>query len=574
MAELDIEIERVDDVPLLLAQQERMGIPEVLNDVAVPHGNRRGLSVGWLAAGWLSYIVSQADHRLSEVESWAEAQRRMLASVIPEPIGPKDFTDDRLADLLRWLAQDAVWARVEGEIGRRLVRVYDLERRVVRLDSTSVVVHHDAEDGTIFGYGHSKDHRPDLAQFKLMLATLDPLGLPVATLVVPGEAADDPLYVPAIEAARPVVGQGGLLYVGDAKMSALATRAFVTLGGDYYLTPLPHSGEVPALLRQLVTSADEQALTVVEAASDGSVEAPPLQALGFEVNRSLQAVWAGTPVRWQERVLVVHSLGHAKRQRDALAERVARAQERITALTAPRERGGRRWTDYSRIEAAVEAILKRERVEGLLKVDYQWQIQRRAVRAYGQRPARIEQSGRFVLQVAFDEAAIAEASRLFGWRLYVTNAPGDQLTLADAVRAYRSSYHIEHGFLRLKGQPLGLRPVYLQREDHVRGLARLLSLALRLLTVVEYRLRQRLATTGEALKGLYAGNPTREAARPTAERLLRAFRGISLTVIRLPDQTLRHVTPLSPLQRRILELLDLPPTLYHDLAQATPHIPP
>jgi len=574
MAELQIETERVDDVPLLLAQLQRMGIPEVLNGLASPHGNRRGLSLGWLAAGWLSYIVSQADHRLSEVEPWAAECLGLLESVIPEPVGQKDFTDDRLADLLRWLAEDEVWASIEREVGSRLVRVYDLDRALVRLDSTSVSVHHDAEEGTLFGYGHSKDHRPDLAQFKLMLASLDPLGLPVATLVVPGEQADDPLYVPAIQAARPVVGQGGLLYVGDSKMGALSTRAFVALGGDYYLTPLPMTGEVPGLLRQLVASADEQRLTRVEGPPAAADAEPELLALGFETTRRLQATWEGTAVSWPERVLVIHSLGHAKRQRENLLARVARAKQGLLALTAPRGRGHRQWTDASRLEEAVATILKRERVEGLLKVDYHWESERRWVRAYGPHPARVELRGRFVLQVEPNEAAIAQAGRLFGWRLYVTNAPPDRLSLVEAVRAYRSSHLIEHGFSRLKGRSLGIRPVYLQREDHVRGLARLLSLALRLLTVMEHVVRKRLAEPGEALRGLYAGNPTREAVRPTAERLLRAFRGITLSVVRLPDQTVRHITPLSPLQRRILELLDLPATLYDELALTIPAIPP
>lgn len=309
--EIEIETERVDDVPLLFAQQVGMGIPEVLNQVASPHGNRRGLSVGWLATSWLSYIVSQADHRLSEVEPWAASRMSVLTRVIPEPVGQKDFTDDRLADLLRWLALDEVWATVEREIGTRLVRVYQLDRALVRLDSTSVSVYHDAEDSALFGYGHSKDHRPDLAQFKVMLATLDPLGLPVATLVVPGEQADDPLYVPAIQAARPVVGQGELLYVGDAKMSALSTRTFVALGGDYYLTPLPLSGEVPALLSKLVAAAEAQALTRVEDPPAEANQEPELLATGFEVTRSLESTWEGTPVNWQERVLVVHSPGHA-----------------------------------------------------------------------------------------------------------------------------------------------------------------------------------------------------------------------------------------------------------------------
>lgn len=557
MAELAIQTERVDDIPLLMAQQVKMGLPDVLNEVARPHGNRRGLSVGWLATAWLSYIVSQSDHRTSEVEPWAAKRLSALRRVIPEAVTQKDFTDDRLVDLLKWLAQDEVWATVEREVGTRLVRVYALDRSVIRLDSTTVSVYHDAEDGTLFGHGHSKDHRPDLAQFKLMLATLDPLGLPVATLVVPGEQADDPLYIPAIQAARPVVGQGGQLYVGDAKMAALGTRAFIASGGDYYLTALPKSGEVPALLSRLVASAGTQTQT-----SD------------FEVARTLHAEWDKAPVTWQERVLVVHSPAHAKRQRQALADRLARADASLVALTGPRGRGRRRWVDASQLAAAASTILERERVEDLLRVDYQWEDESRLVRARGDRPERVEYQGRYVVQVQRDESAIAQAQQLFGWRLYVTNAPIEQLTLDEAVRTYRSSHHIEHGFERLKGKSLGIGPVYVQREEHVRGLARLLSLALRLLTVTEHALRVRLAETGQTLAGLYAGNPKREASRPTTERVLRSFRDITLSVVRLPDQTIRHITPLSQLQRHILNLLDLPTTIYEDLALSSPGIPP
>lgn len=84
-----------------------------------------------------------------------------------------------------------------------------------------------------------------------MLGSLDPLGMPLSTLVVPGNEADDGLYVPAIGRARSVVGKGGRLYIGDGKMAALSTRAFLQAGGDYYLTPLPMTGKTPALLCRL-----------------------------------------------------------------------------------------------------------------------------------------------------------------------------------------------------------------------------------------------------------------------------------------------------------------------------------
>jgi transposase len=108
--------------------------------------------------------------------------------------------------------------------------------------------------------------------------------------------------------------------------------------------------------------------------------------------------------------------------------------------------------------------------------------------------------------------------------------------------------------------------MYLERDDHATGLIRLLSIALRILTSLEFLVRRRLAQEGAELAGLYAGNPTRSTARPTAERILEAFEHITLTVIRDPPRRLHHITPLSSLQQRILELLDFSPNIYTQLS--------
>ena len=113
---------------------------------------------------------------------------------------------------------------------------------------------------------------------------------------------------------------------------------------------------------------------------------------------------------------------------------------------------------------------------------------------------------------------------------------------------------MERRFGRLKGRPRALTPMYGQREDHATGRLRLLSIALRVLTLWEGVGRRQLATEGATLAGLSAGNPRRETDRPTAERLLAAFEGITLTLIEGQPQTLRHLTVLSPLQQRMLEI--------------------
>jgi transposase len=268
---------------LLVAQQQRMGIPAIIDAVIEPHGNRQGLSVGWTVVGWLSYILSEADHRLSFVEPWGASRLRSLQALLPGMGAASDFTDDRLGDILRYLSDDAAWAQIEQQLGQHLVQVYELPRERVRLDSTSAAVYHDREQGSLFAYGLSKDHRPDLAQLKVMLGALDPLGLPLATLVVAGNRADDGLYVPAWRQVRAVLNQTGLLYIGDSKMEALPTRAALASAGDYYLTPLSLKGQQEELLVELLVPVWEKEQELTNIYGPAEDEGPPLLlAQGYE----------------------------------------------------------------------------------------------------------------------------------------------------------------------------------------------------------------------------------------------------------------------------------------------------
>lgn len=571
MTDITVATERVDDVPILIGQQMKMGIPEVIDQEIEPHGNRQGLSVGWLVTSWLSYVLSAADHRMNRVEPWAEGRLGSLQALLPGEVGVKDFTDDRLADCLVELAQDESWEAIEHQLNQRQIRVYGLSDEPVRLDTTTVSVHHAADEEGLFGFGHSKDHRPDLAQFKLMWATLDPLGMPLVTLVVAGERADDGLYAPAIRRCRASLG-AGKLYVGDSKMAALSTRAFVRAGDDHYLTPLPRTGQVPELLEELLVPVwrGEQALQPIhlqrDEGDDRDEEQPgQLVGLGFECEREQEAEIEKRTQTWEERLLVVYSPSLAKRARAGLEQRLDNALQALAALTPPRGRGRRQWQELAPLAAEVGRILNQHRVENLLQVDYHLEVERRPVRRYGDRPARTEERHRYVLRVQRHLSALRQARRLLGWRLYVTTAPADQLSLGEAFLTYRDAPIIERGFRRLKNHPLGLSPLYVQRQDHATGLARLLSLGLRVLTSLEFVVRQALQTSQEELVGLYAGNPKRTTARPTAERLLEAFQEITLSRIALPDQIVAHITPLSQLQRRILDLLRLPAALYEVL---------
>jgi transposase len=561
---LTVISERVDDIPLLLAQQEHMGVQSLLDEHFPTHGNWEGLSLGWVAEVWLTHILSRGDHRLNHVQTWAGKRLETLSLGIGQEVRVLDFSDDRLGDVLHTLSDDARWDAFEGALNRRLLRVYDLSPEQVRLDSTTASGYWSVTSDGLFQFGHSKDRRPDLPQVKVMLSTLDPLGMPLATEVLSGQRADDPLYIPAISRVREGLGRRGLLYIGDCKMGALATRAFTHAGGDFYLCPLSETQLPPQVLESYLASvwAGTQDLTDIYWEKENGERERIAE--GHEWVETLTAEVEGQTIAWLERRLVLHSLKQAQAAEAALRARLAKAQDALAALNQ-RGRGRKRFTDVEPLRQAAEAVVERHQVHGLLRLSYEESVRERPVRRYRERPATVRVEREVRVTAVVEERALEEVIRRLGWRVYVTNAPVERLSLTQAALAYRSQYIIDRGMGRLKGQPLSLTPMYLQRDDHATGLIRLLSIGLRVLTLLEFVVRRRLAAEGAPLAGLYAGNPKRATARPTAERLLEAFRDITLTVIQEPDQTRRHLTPLSKLQRRILMLLGFSLDIYTKL---------
>jgi transposase len=559
-----ITYERVDDIPLLMhLMTEKLEYDTQLDQCWPRHGNWLGLSVGQVMVTWLAHILSECSHSMSPVRAWANGRSHMLSCLLGQDLREADLSDDRLAEVLRGLSQDAVWRRFEQASAQRMIRVYRLPTQRVRLDGTTVSIHSANEASVLFRRGHSKDHRPDLPQFKAMLAALDPLGVLVGVDVVAGQRADDGLYVPMIDRLRETLPPTGLLYVGDCKMSALATRAHLHASDNYYLTPLAQVGQLPAELDEWIAAALEGRVRLIPLLdTDGQT----VLGEGYELTRDQQADTPSGWLGWQERVLVVRSEAFAAAARRGLQQRLTKAQSALTALTPPPGRGRRQFTQEAPLRQAVQAVVSRYRVEGLLSVQIQPEVQQRSVRAYRDRPARVEAQPRYVVQVSPDPQAIERFERTLGWRAYATNAPPGDLSLTQGVQAYRDEWLVERNCARLKGRPLSLAPVWLTREDHAIGLTRLLTLAARLLALVEYDVRRQLAETQHTLVGLYPGQATRATAQPTTERLLLAFKEVTLSVRRTGKQVELHITPLSDLQKTILNLMGCPPNLYQQLA--------
>jgi transposase len=566
-----LRVEVVADLPVLWATLRRLELPAALDrHFGTPLHWKGPLTPGEVLSVWLLFLVSQGDHCLNHVHAWVEQHHGTLSALLGKAVLPVHFHDDRLADCLTRLGVGDSFARLERDLNQQTVRVYQLPTDTVRIDATTANAYADvlSEQG-LLQFGHSKDD-PDRPQFKIAAAVLDPLGMPLATAVVPGNTADDPLYVPAIRAVRQSMGTGGRTYVGDCKMGSLATRAFVAAGGDFYLCPLAEGQLSRARRRELLLPVWEGRQTLEQVRRPGP-EGPPdqLAAEGFGVDVELTATVGEQEVRWTERRWLVRSLVYAQAQEAALERRLERAAAAVSELVV-RKRGKKRLF-YAELMLAAEGIVAREGVEGLLTYTVRAVMATRQERARGSRPTPRKADVSFVAEVRREEGLIRERKREMGWQVYGTN--GLALALTQVVWAYRGQYRIEDDWSRLKGRSLGLTPLYLQDEGRIQGLVYLLSVALRVLSLVEWAARERLRKEGTKLRDIYAGQPGRQTARPSAELLLRAMQAISVSVVEVNGQAHVLLSPLTAVQRRLLALWDLPPDLYDQLARGFPKPP-
>jgi transposase len=552
-----LHVDRLDDLPLLVGLLQQLQLDTILERHVGTHGNTLHTNTvgnGHALLIWLAYLLTAGDHRKVVVADWVAQHAAVLSGCLGVPVVASDFSDDRLSTLLTRLQQPTRWAGVEDALLGHLVTVYDPGLTRVHLDATTVHGYHAPDPEGVMRLGFAKAGGAGLAQLKLMAAT-SARGQLLACVVLPGNAADQPLYRPMVQRIRRQLGSGRL-YVGDSKMATQATRADLVAHGDTYLTPLPLTeagGDPTAWLAHLPSPG--QATTLLWRTPTAG-RAPELLGGVWETSRR-QTVGGTT---WDERVLLVYSRAHAQSKTQALHRQLTAAMEAVRALTPPPKRGQRQFREEAALQTAVARVLERHGVRGLLEMTWAW--------VAGSTPA----AGRYVItNVRVDTEARAAREATLGWRVLVTNAPVASLPADAAVLTYREEYVVERCFHLIKDQPVGIRPLWVRTETQLRGLAYLLTLAARVLVYLEHRLHDALVAEGATVSGLHPGQPHLRTDRPTATRVLAAV--VRQEPTRVGRATAAgwqyEVVNVTPLLQRILALLDLPVETYTRIANTS-----
>jgi transposase len=562
-------VERVDDIPLIIAYLKSKKIDFLFDKHIHNHGNQNNLSNGNVAIIWLSYILSQSDHRKSHVIDWVEKHQVTLSYCIGCQFDLNNFSDDRLARLLYKCALDKNWHPLETEIAKETLNLIPLDymlekyfnpnanlviKGAFKLDSTSFTGHHEATEDGLMRYGFSNSNYEKLPQIKLMNCTDGFAGCSLVSTIASGNHNDESMYIPTLERMRKSFNTEGFLFCGDSKLSTKSVLDNLVKNKEFYLCPLQFSDKK-----------NRDNFTIwVDKAVDGSQAIHQIYngevhyGFGYEFERK-QLINNGD-LEWIERVLVIKSQGYFEGEKTRFTKKLTQIEELLGKLK----------TKLLNIpEKALETInkdlekifenssLPRELFEINLSIEEIIKTYKRSMR---KGEYVIKKYRAYVNKLSINGEVLESLMARIGWRVFVTNISSNCLGFSEAYSYYRTSqYVIESGHHLFKSEPIGIAPLYVSRKDQLKGLIRFLSLGVLFLKLLSMEIMLRLKERKEELIGLTAGQPSRKTSTPTAKSILNYFCRSSISLIVFEANDIRRIQIEKPslLCCKILELLNL-----------------
>lgn len=569
----EIISQTIGNGPVLKQYYEKMKLVETINRIVPSKGE--GLSCGE-AVGALVAMVLNKGHALYAMEQWAETNQ-ILRSIFPNR-EPKNYNDDQLARCLDKMFKTGLKS-IHGAISSAMCIGFGIEVKSIHHDTTSLSFYgaydlpikqtqaqaqtqaqnqsqekekkeeKKEETAPKITYGYSRDKRPDLKQIIAALSVQQD-GIPLLATTDDGNASDGPNYPQHWQSISEMLGHSNFIYLGDTKLYSIErVREIVSQGGQF-LCPIPMSQKEQANIAGLISAGE-------------------IKFENKEVGDKLYGLWESSfEVIGKEqeninlRKIVVRSNALADTQLKSREERLRKGQIELQELKLNQYKLKSR----CEIERAVDEIVERLKIKRYLNVEIVEKIQLKQVKIGKGRPSskteyREEKLQKFELKVQLLEQEIHQAENIDGIYLLCSNLSKSELSTEDVLREYKGQNKVERGHRDLKG-PIALAPIFLHKPERVAAITLICVIALQLLRLMEFNAKNQLLILKEKLSGLLPNHLS--TPNPPAFKMLAALSTIDILEVITSSGSQFFLNKLSPLQLKILQLLDIPLLTYSD----------
>ncbi len=533
LATTRFDTQNVGALPVLTEYFERLDLAATIDRVVPWEGD---VPLGTLVEVLLANRLLRPK-ALFRVGDWAED------AAVTDYYGltAAQLNDDRLGRALERLAEHA--ETIETALVLRAVDQFELDVGQIHYDITGIelfgayeleLAEGDVPPTPLPAYGRTKSGRKNVKQIQVGLNVTGDGGVPVRHLPLDGNAAEAPSHLDNLRRLSRLFPKRTLLYISDTKLDtpdnllAIAARRGQFLCGGVLS---------PQLQQRYLRLRDK--LRRIDYFPKSQAAWPPDQRdqyKAYAVRERLQGTVDGRKVRLDYRLIFVWSQAKARQEAATRERHVAKIRAEFEAVH--KNLGRYSLTTREAVVRRLEAA-KARYAEGSLFV---YELK-------GSAAASLK------LHWRLDATALAEWQHLEGVSVLKTNLPARAHPVVEVVRTYKEQSQVERRFHHLKG-PLAVAPMFLKNPERIAGLLCVLVWALMVLALMERQVRRNLG--GEPLYGLYPEK--RPSSAPTGPAILDCFSTLCIVLVREGDTTTRRLAQPTPTQRRLLELLDLPPS--------------
>jgi transposase len=531
--------ERLDHLGLVAGVCQEIGLAAYLDGLAGETNHH--VSMGTATVAMILNGLGFSNRRLYLVPQFFA--NKPVEHLLGPGIEAADLNDDCLDRTLDWLyAQDPT--RLFAGIATQARKIFGVSARQVHVDTTSFAVSGayagdepaDSEASVIaITYGYSRDHREDLKQWMLALATTHEGDVPLFLRPLDGNSSDKVTLASAVEALHEQ------LQAPESDPSF-----FVADSGIYSEANMRRFTEAKIRWISRVPETSTEAKAVVETGADRT------EWHDLEDGQTHWFTRTMTLPQGQERWVIVRTEQGEARAQATLKRKVEKAEHswkqklwhlsnqrfgcRADAQSAlARElKGLPAWLEVQSEFVSSEQHLGRGRPRKETTPTMQWHITTTVTVKQPQVEQEARRKACFIVATNVLDAAILSDQEL--------------------VTTYKEQGSVERGFRFLKDPLFLASSVFVKKPERIVALGLIMVLCLLVYRLAEHRLRTRLAETEQTIPDQL----NRPTARPTMRWIFQCFEGIELLHVRSASDTQSLVLRLQPMHRLVLALLGPP----------------
>jgi transposase len=457
------------------------GVLFVLFDLARQCGLLRALGASRAARLTLFLVLARVAHQGSRLSAVRWAREHAVKAVL----GLEGFDEEDLYQALDWAAEHQ--AGIEQQLYREYVRRSGEPPALVLYDVTSSYL--EGQDNELGEYGYNRDGKKGKKQIVIGLLTAKD-GEPLSIEVFKGNTADPTTLGAQVSTLAERFAVPEVIFVGDRGMIKAKGKAQLEEAHFRYITALTDP-QIRSLIKADVIQPDLFDEQVVEVVHQGK-----------------RLVLRRDPAT--QRKEVYRREDKLRRLSERVAERNAFVAQSPRAQPQAGLRALNLWLKHHQLSGWVSLSLNERQIE-----------------------------------LHIDETAKAQVALLDGCYCIESDVASAHLNPQEVHDRYKDLQEVERNFRRLKTAFLEIRPIFVRKASRTRGHALVAMLALKILRLMEQRLRTRFDTTET--------NPEAE----NADSALAALSRLCLHHYQIADQPITGLPRPDHRQQQILDALQV-----------------